>query len=114
MHQTSLFGTDITTGAIIIGCYRYTLWRIWDEHKPRVLFVLLNPSTANAIQDDATLRRCIHFARSWSYGSLEIVNLFALRATNPIHLRQAADPIGPCNDLYIREAAARATLLICG
>ena len=114
MHQTSLFGANVTSGAIIIGCYRYSLWRVWDAHKPRVLFILLNPSTADVTQDDATLRRCIYFARSWSYGSLEIVNLFALRATNPIQLRRTADPVGPSNDLYIREAITRATLLVCG
>ena len=114
MHQMSPFEMDATMGAVIIGAYRYTLWRNWDEHLPRVLFVLLNPSTANAVQDDVTLRCCIRFARSWSFGSLEIVNLFAFRATYPAHLRTVTDPIGPLNDAYIYEATARSALVVCG
>ena len=105
---------DTTKGAFIIGEYRYTLWRTWDESQPRVLFVLLNPSTADAYQDDNTLRKCIGFAQNWSYGSLEVVNLFAFRTKHPTHLRAVADPIGLLNDLYIRKAVARSTLIVCG
>lgn len=68
------------------GKYRYQLSRIWDESKPIVLFIMLNPSTADANEDDPTIRRCIGFAKSWGYGGLMVGNLFGLRATNPKEL----------------------------
>ncbi len=77
--------------------YRYGLMRRWGPG-PMVLFILLNPSTANAILNDPTVRRCIAFAKAWGYGGLYIVNLFALRSTDPRELRRARDPIGAQND----------------
>ena len=74
--------------------YRYSLSRIWDQSKPGVQFVLLNPSTADEKDDDPTVRRCVGFAKRWGYGFLEIRNIFSLRCTNPINLRCAARPIG--------------------
>ena len=59
------------------GQYRYWLWRLWDADLPHVCFCMLNPSKADAVTDDPTLRRCINFAKSWGYGSLSVVNLFA-------------------------------------
>ena len=53
------------------GCYRYALWRRW-EPGPQVLFIMLNPSTADELTDDPTIRRCIGFARSWGFGSLAV------------------------------------------
>ncbi len=85
------------------GTYRYALWREWDASAPRLGFVLLNPSTADAENDDPTLRRCMGFARAWGYGSLQIVNLFAYRATVPDALRWVADAVGPENDRHICE-----------
>lgn len=75
--------------AVISQCgkYRYQLSRIWDSSKPIVLFIMLNPSTADAEQDDPTIRRCIGFARSWGYGGLMVGNLSAYRATNPTELK---------------------------
>ncbi len=89
------------------GAYRYSLWREWDSRRPIVAFVMLNPSTADAAKDDPTIRRCASFARSWGYGSLEVVNLFAYRASEPKRLRQTPDPIGPANDDYLVDAADR-------
>lgn len=101
---------ELGMGAVIdgSGCYRYSLWREWDVNAPRVVFVLLNPSTADGTHDDPTIRRCIHFARSWRYGSLEVVNLFAYRATDPTVLRSVADPVGPENDRFVVAAHHRA------
>lgn len=96
------------------GAYRYTLIRTWDAAGPRIAFCLLNPSTANARRDDPTIRRCLGFARAWGYGSLEVVNCFALRATDPRELARAADPIGPANDAAIRRAARRAAMTVAG
>jgi hypothetical protein len=63
--------------------YRYQLSRIWDETKPKVLFIMLNPSTADADVDDPTIRRVINFAKSWNYGGVYVVNLYAFRSTDP-------------------------------
>lgn len=67
---------------------------------------MLNPSTADAVQNDPTISRCINLAKEWGYGGVEVVNLFAYRATSPRDLWQAGDPIGPANDRYIKYAAA--------
>ena len=66
-----------------------------------VLFIALNPSTADATVNDPTMRRCIGFAQSWGYGGMIVANLFAYRATKPTVLRQAKDPIGPEGDRWI-------------
>ena len=84
--------------------YRYQLVRSWDDAKPKVCFIGLNPSTADHRVDDPTIRRCIGFAKSWGYGGLIIVNLFAYRTPYPNELKQADDPIGPRNRHYIRKA----------
>jgi hypothetical protein len=93
------------------GRYRLSLVRAWDEG-PRVAWIMLNPSTAGADQDDPTLRRCIDFARRWGCGSLEVVNLFALVTPLPGALRTASAPIGPDNDAAIAAAIARADLVV--
>lgn len=80
--------------------YRYTLTREWGPG-PLALFVMLNPSTADAEFDDPTIRRCIGFARSWKLSGVIVVNLFALRATSPRALTEALDPYGPRNDVWI-------------
>ncbi len=94
------------------GAYRYRLWRTWDTALPAAAFILLNPSTADASHDDPTLRRCLGFARAWGYGGVEIVNLFAWRATDPAALRCCRDPIGPANDAAILAAVAGAPLVV--
>ena len=98
----------MSSSAVISECgrYRYELGRRWGEGLTAV-FVMFNPSTADAEQDDPTIRRCIGFAESWGCGALRVVNLFALRATDPRELRDAMDPIGNENDGYIRRACAR-------
>lgn len=98
--------------ACIEGNYRYLLGRKWDENAPQVTFIMLNPSTADANQDDPTLRKCIHFAKSFCCGSLEVVNLFAYRATKPLELRKVADPVGAKNNCYLQAATKRAALII--
>lgn len=88
MKQLSIF--DSNSGAVLSQCgkYRYELWRVWDDTKPKVLFVMLNPSTADAANNDPTIRRCIGFAKSWGYGGVMVGNLFALRATDPAELKK--------------------------
>ena len=101
--------------AVISECgkYRYLLRRTWDHDKPRVLIVMLNPSTADAEIDDATIRSCIRLSKGLGYGSFEVVNLFGLRATDPAELQKAPDPVGPNNDTTIETAIGRCDLAIC-
>ena len=98
--------------AVIIGDYRYWLCREWNTNTPRVTFIMLNPSRADATTDDPTLRRCISFAKSWGYSSLEVVNLFAYRASKPVDLKKVTDPVGKENDRYLKEAVERADKII--
>ncbi len=97
----------------LCGAYRYRLGRRWDAGAGRACFVMLNPSTADAERDDPTIRRCIGFAQRWGYSSLEVVNLFAFRATNPAALRDAGDPIGADSDRFIEEAASGSDRVVC-
>lgn len=101
-------------GAVIdpMGIYRYSLWREWDTNAHRLAFIMLNPSLADEITDDPTLRRCISFAQSWGYGSLEVVNLFGYRASRPTILKQITDPIGPENDRYLKQAVDLADKIV--
>ena len=94
------------------GTYRYSLWRTWNASALRACFCMLNPSTADAMADDPTIRRCIGFARGWGFGAVEIVNLFACRATRPADLRAARNPIGCENDEAIRRAADRSDCFV--
>ncbi len=66
--------------------YRYILSRTWDETKPTVLFIGLNPSTADEKTDDPTIRKCINYAKCWGYGKILMANLFAFRNTILIEL----------------------------
>lgn len=128
----------LDAGARISKCgrYRYLLWREWrgsnGEHwrwlgandgngqplgEPKAcLFIMLNPSTADAQNDDPTIRRCVGFAKAWGYDRLEVVNLFAHRATSPdelLSLSAGDDPVGPENQDYVEDAAERAGLIVC-
>ena len=82
------------------GRYRYALRRTWGAG-PEMLWVLANPSSADASSDDPTLRRCVRFARDHGCGGLAVVNLWAWRATDPRTLHGVADPVGPDNDRWI-------------
>ena len=90
------------SGAEFSECrtYRYVLWRRWDwqGYANQIMFIGLNPSTADETEDDPTIRRCLRFARDWGYGGLLMMNAFAFRATDPKVMKAAADPVGPGND----------------
>lgn len=96
------------------GVYRYSLSRFWGDSKANRLatWIMLNPSTADATEDDPTIRRCIRFTRRGNYDGLTVVNLFALRATDPWELAGHADPVGPDNDRWITSAATSSDLVI--
>ena len=92
--------------------YRYALWRTWDESKPKVLFVGLNPSTADEVQDDPTIRRCIRYSKDWGYGGYIMGNIFAYRSTNPKKLLDIDAPIGSKNDYWLKKLNKEASLTI--
>ena len=73
----------------------------------RLVWVMLNPSTADASTDDATIRRVLRFSDDWDYGSVRVVNLFAYRSTQPRLLWTLDDPIGPMNDEHIQREVRR-------
>jgi len=106
---------DMERDAVISDCqkYRYLLRRTWDHERQRALFVMLNPSTADAEVDDATIRSCIRLCRDMGYGSFEVVNLFAWRATDPKELDRCPEPIGDRNDGIIEAAVGRCDTVIC-
>lgn len=95
------------------GLYRYLLRRVWDHRLLRALLIMLNPSTADARIDDATIRSCIRLLTTLGYGSFEVINLFGLRATDPKELALAADPIGPDNEKIGAAAIQRCDVTIC-
>lgn len=99
------------SSAVISDCglYRYWLEREWGPGQPQV-FVMLNPSTADASVDDPTIGRCISFAKREGAGGLIVVNLFGLRATDPKALKGHADPIGPDNAVNIGLALLQASV----
>lgn len=93
------------------GLYRYELWRRWRPGK-YALFIGLNPSTADAENDDNTIRRCISFARKWGYDALCMANLFAFRATDPKDMKAARDPVGIGNLSTLYRLADGAGIVI--
>lgn len=88
------------------GVFRYWLMRRWSGCRPMLLFVMLNPSTADADTDDPTIRRCAHFAMMHEYGGFYVVNLFAFRATKPADLRRGGYQVGPDNDAHTERLLA--------
>lgn len=99
--------------AVLSPCrkYRYELHREWGDGG-MCAFIGLNPSTADETEDDPTIRRCIGFAKSWGYGSLCMINLFAFRATQPADMKKALDPVGPQNLATLEKIYAEARIVV--
>lgn len=94
------------------GKYRYTLGRRWGERPGSVTWIMLNPSTADAEKDDPTIRRCISFTKRFGYDELVVVNLFAFRATHPLDLELAQNPVGPENPTWVKMACDASRLIV--
>ena len=139
-----MIGPYVAAGATISSCgtYRYRLWREWRNHpapaqwdmweqngKPVVdgagkqlgqplacVFVMLNPSTADGETDDPTIRRCVRFAKALGFDRLEVVNLFAFRATDPADLLAVSpeiDPVGYENQRHVVSVLEDAGMIVC-
>jgi hypothetical protein len=95
------------------GRYRYRLYRSWGDG-PFVVFLMFNPSTADAETDDPTIRKCVGFAQRWKYGGVAVVNLFAFRSSDPTAIGKHlyADAVGPKNDEAILTACATAAEVV--
>jgi len=104
------------SGAIVSADerYRYVLWRIWTLDRvgarhpgPQLcVFVMLNPSTADHRDDDATIKRCRALASRWGHRGLAVVNLFGMKATHPTELTRNSDPEGPFNQRCVEGVLA--------
>lgn len=105
---------DAPSTAIYSDCerYRYSLTRIWQPSGRKVLFVMLNPSTATEVQNDPTVERCERRARALGFGGFRVTNIFAWRDTDPRKMRAAPDPVGPGNDAAITDGVAWADQVI--
>lgn len=112
MQLTLFEGTEKRAEMSDCTRYRYYLNRVWDREKAAVVFLMLNPSTADAYQDDRTIRRCIAFAKRWGYGGLLVLNVFAHRSTDPRVLAHLFDPVGPENDAWI-SAICEGMTVVC-
>lgn len=105
---------DAPSTAVYSECegYRYSLTRVWDSDAHKVMFVMLNPSTATEMQNDPTVERCERRARHLGYGGFRVTNIFAWRATDPRDMRAAPDPVGPQNDAVLADGSAWADDII--
>lgn len=106
MHKTATFSKSRK--------YRYTLWRGFTDLYATnyVVFVGLNPSAADEIFDDPTVRRCIRYAKDWGYDDLCMTNIFAFRATEPTIMMAEKSPIGRHNDFFLRDTVRRASMVV--
>ena len=93
--------------------YRYQLTRTLATGHGVCVFVMLNPSTADGLQDDPTIRRCLGFVQDWGFQRLVVVNLFAWRATYPKDMLKQVDPVGPDGDGWILRACEDADRIVC-
>lgn len=94
------------------GRYRYTLLRRWGDKPKSVTWIMLNPSTADSEIDDPTIRRCMKFTERLGHTSMVVVNLFALRATDPRKLLVAEDPCGPGNGEWVRKTCQQGQITV--
>ena len=109
IHLASLTGAVFSPD----GRYRYALWRVWSPALPLLLFVGLNPSTANHTMNDPTITRCIKRATRQGFGGLLVGNLFSLVSSNPEILVGDDQAVGPDTDAYLQKMITMATCVLC-
>lgn len=93
--------------------YRYTLEHVWDPARPTIMWIGLNPSTADENDLDPTLRRIRGFSQALGFGAFVMTNLFAYRATDPRVMKALPfDPVGSDNDLHLKAWATRSMAVV--
>ena len=104
----------IGSGAVFSDCreYRYCLWRKWDESKKKIMFIGLNPSTADEVNNDPTVQRCINYSKKWGYGEFYMMNIFAYRTTYPTVLLEHPEPVGKENDSWLKKIYKKTDMCI--
>jgi hypothetical protein len=119
LTECQITGTTFASGAILSadGAHRYRLWRSWGPGH-RLGFIMLNPSTADATEDDPTIRKCRGFAERLGYKGIDVVNLFSYRATKPADLKAAGWPDGGAENIrhiaaVMYEASVRGEPVVC-
>ena len=95
------------------GKYRYQLSRTWDYSLPKVMFIMLNPSTATDTEDDKTLEKVVSYAKEWGYGSVLIGNLFAYRCKSADELSNVEEPVGEGNQNALKVMSEQAKTIVC-
>ena len=106
MKRETIFNADHS--------HRFQLWREWGMFNPRfVQFIGLNPSTANATEDDPTIRRCIGFAKQWGFGALCMTNLFTMVTPFPSELIRSGERCVPVKTWMLIQVGRRAGKIIC-
>lgn len=106
---------DVVSTAVYDGpheCYRYRLHRVWDETKPTIMWLMMNPSVATEYGDDRTVAKCQRYARGWGYGAMFVGNSFGYRCTDQKRLLEVSDPVGPGNDKALLAMAKEADKVI--
>lgn len=114
--QPTLPGIRAPHDTVFSPCRRYRYYwstKISGGGRGRCVFVMLNPSTANEVHLDPTVRRCLGFAKTWGHAELAVVNLFAWRSTDPVALYTAEEPVGAANDFWITTMCAPAERVVC-
>jgi hypothetical protein len=109
-----IFGGQVTlgSGAVIRGSYRYRLHRVVGDSRFTALFIMVNPSTADGAEDDATIRKLKGFAKVHGWGRILVGNLFAWRSTDVKELAKVQDPVGPDNDAFLEAMIREADVVI--
>jgi hypothetical protein len=104
------------SGARLSPCrkYRYRLWRVWDDTRPPIVYILLNPSVADETEDDPTIVRCVRRAEMLGAGGIIVMNLFAWITPYRQELHRVPDPVGPDADAEILDACRGAGHVVCG
>jgi len=91
--------------------YRYLLKRSWGVGR-NILFIMLNPSTADAKKNDPTVKRCCDYAKKWGFASITVCNLFGYRSTQPEALVTVENPVGVANMAYIENAMTMSDTIV--
>lgn len=104
-YQSRQHADGILRGAYFSDCrkYRFFLKRMWDPEKPEIMFVGLNPSTANETEDDPTIRRVIAISKKLGYGTVYMTNCFPFVSTDPTQLKDTGEI--EFNDGWLRRIA---------